>query len=322
VTLLGYRNPLRRVSNAIRGVLHRPAPPTAVDRTVFVVGHRGAPREAPENTIASFARAVEVGADGIEADVCVTRDGRFVLWHDCRPEDKAALARQAGGEKYLYEPDVPAIGSRWRRPVNELDLGELRAHYGYVPSDGDDRAKVRVPIALLEDLFAWSKSEPRLKLICLDVKLGPKETAAARSLVATVREATRSALIPEGVRVALLCPQREILQSALTESRRESAGPRVDLFADFEFPGAMDFTKRYGADCVSFGVRRRFWADLRHEVAHALAARNAGRIERVIVWTVNDEERLRELVSFRPDGILTDHPAMLRRIVSEKAAGA
>lgn len=321
MTLLGYHNPLRRVSNAVRGLLRRPAQ-VRCDRAVTVVGHRGAPREAPENTIASFARAIELGADAVEADVCVTGDGRFVLWHDCHPEDEVALARQAGGEKYLYEPDVPPIGSLRRRPANELDLEELLANYGYLPSDGDDETKVRVPIALLDDLFAWSREEPRLKRICIDVKLAPKETATARQLVAVVREAVRSRRVREGVRVDLLCPQREVLQAALTESRRESPGKDVAVFADFELPGALDFAKRYGADCVSFGVRRRFWADLRHEVVHVLAARDAGRIGQVIVWTVNDAERLRELVSFCVDGILTDDPALLRRIVSETARGS
>jgi glycerophosphoryl diester phosphodiesterase len=41
-----------------------------------VIRHRAAARVAPENTIASFERAFELGADGIETDVCVTRDGR------------------------------------------------------------------------------------------------------------------------------------------------------------------------------------------------------------------------------------------------------
>jgi glycerophosphoryl diester phosphodiesterase len=69
-------------------------------------------------------------------------------------------------------------------------------------------------------------------------------------------------------------------------------------------------------------VRRRLWKDLWHELAHVLAARQAGRIEEVIVWTVNDEDHLRELVAFGVDAILTDHPALLRRIVAERAERA
>jgi glycerophosphoryl diester phosphodiesterase len=321
VTMLGYRNPARRIAGAVRGLLRRHRG-SAQHRPVAVVGHRGAAREAAENTIDSFSKAIGLGADAIETDVCVTRDGHFVLWHDCRPDDKVALLRQAGREGYLYEPDVPAVGSPWRRPVGELDLEDLRRHYGYVPREGDEERKRRVPIALLDDLLEWMRSEPRLGLVCLDVKLGEKETERARSLARFLRDARRSGRIPESVRVALLCPEQEILQALLTESRRETLGRGTSIFADLEFPGALDVAKRFGSDCVSLGIRRRLWADFRDELGTILAARDAGRIESVIVWTVNDEKKLRELVRCAVDGILTDHAGLLRRIVSERSSPA
>ena len=71
---------------AVRGLVRR-RPDTASPRPVAVIGHRGVPEEAAENTIDSFAKAIELGADAIETDVCVTLDGHFVLWHDCHPDD-------------------------------------------------------------------------------------------------------------------------------------------------------------------------------------------------------------------------------------------
>ncbi len=47
-----------------------------------VVAHRGASSEAPENTLAAFERAIEVGADMIEFDVRRARDGKLVISHD------------------------------------------------------------------------------------------------------------------------------------------------------------------------------------------------------------------------------------------------
>jgi len=44
--------------------------------------HRGASREAPENTLAAFLRAAELGADGIELDAQLSRDGQIVVLHD------------------------------------------------------------------------------------------------------------------------------------------------------------------------------------------------------------------------------------------------
>ncbi|EMT38159.1 glycerophosphoryl diester phosphodiesterase [Thermoanaerobacter thermohydrosulfuricus] len=50
----------------------------------LVIAHRGDSRNAPENTLASFKRALEMGADGIELDVQLTKDGQLVVIHDER----------------------------------------------------------------------------------------------------------------------------------------------------------------------------------------------------------------------------------------------
>ena len=47
-----------------------------------VTGHRGDPQHHPENTIESFAAAIELGCDWVETDLRRTRDGRVVLSHD------------------------------------------------------------------------------------------------------------------------------------------------------------------------------------------------------------------------------------------------
>ena len=49
----------------------------------LLIGHRGAPGHAPENTLAGFAAAVALGVDGIELDVHLA-DGRLVVIHDPR----------------------------------------------------------------------------------------------------------------------------------------------------------------------------------------------------------------------------------------------
>ncbi len=46
------------------------------------IAHRGAARQAPENTMASFSKACEIGADGFEFDVQLSRDGIPVVIHD------------------------------------------------------------------------------------------------------------------------------------------------------------------------------------------------------------------------------------------------
>lgn len=47
-----------------------------------MIAHRGASFDLPENTLAAFERAIEIGADYVEFDVHADRDGRLVVTHD------------------------------------------------------------------------------------------------------------------------------------------------------------------------------------------------------------------------------------------------
>src|SRR6478735_1945839 len=53
----------------------------------LVLGHRGASHVRPENTLAAFAKARELGADGVELDVRRSADDRLVVHHDPRLPD-------------------------------------------------------------------------------------------------------------------------------------------------------------------------------------------------------------------------------------------
>ena len=48
----------------------------------LVLGHRGVPEEHQENTMAGFRRAIELGLDGVELDVFLTKDNKLVVFHD------------------------------------------------------------------------------------------------------------------------------------------------------------------------------------------------------------------------------------------------
>src|ERR1700674_5738937 len=51
-------------------------------KAIWTIAHRGASGHAPENTMAAFRRAVELGARFIETDLHLTRDARVVAMHD------------------------------------------------------------------------------------------------------------------------------------------------------------------------------------------------------------------------------------------------
>src|SRR5262245_23831875 len=106
-------------------------------RRPLAIGHRGCAGEVPENTIASFARAVADGAVVIETDVHLTRDGVPVLIHDDE------VARVTDGRGAVRDLDYAEIRA--------LDAGfQFRAPDGGTPFRG---AGLRIP-SLVEALGA------------------------------------------------------------------------------------------------------------------------------------------------------------------------
>jgi glycerophosphoryl diester phosphodiesterase len=323
MSYLGYANPFYHLGRIIRGYLAPPPPRRPMPPDFYIIGHRGAPLVAPENTIAAFAKAVEFGANAIETDVCVTQDDCFILWHDADPNDTWALARQWGGEGLLYRPDVPALGSPWRRPVSELALSALQTSCRYIrrkpgPVDDEDgEAAAHVVPAVFEDFIAWLYQERRVQHIFLDLKFTPGQEDAALSLLAHLYRLCICDSFRHDLVFHLLSPHLEIVEALLARARRMTLPSTLRLYADFELPGVCDFARQLGVRNICMGCGMRVWADFRHEIAEVIAARDDGCFDTVVAWTVNNEAALAELVALGVNGIITDNPALLYRIVMD-----
>lgn len=322
MTYLGNASWPRRILGSLAGLFRRPARAGRPPAPVSVVAHRGAARHAPENTIASFRKALDLGADGIETDVCVTRDGCFVLWHDAKPSETVALVRQLGAEgDFLYLPALPLLGSELRRPVRECDKAVFLEHYGYVLAKeglanplGDGR-RPEVKPALLEDLLEWAPGEPRLRHVVLDTKMAADGAPEAVRLLRLVAERARRPDHRPDLTYHFLNTQREVVSALLAEAARESVPDAVRITGDFELPGVLRGARRFGFRHAAMGTGRRTWGDFRFEAARVVRGRRRGRVESLMVWTVNEEDRLRELAALGVDGIITDDPGLLRGIV-------
>jgi glycerophosphoryl diester phosphodiesterase len=73
---------------------------------MLVISHRGYHVDLPENTIEAFERALSMGVDGIETDVCLTVDGLPILFHDRVANDNREVSTlsRAGLEKNVGHP--------------------------------------------------------------------------------------------------------------------------------------------------------------------------------------------------------------------------
>ncbi|HEX9078052.1 MAG TPA: glycerophosphodiester phosphodiesterase family protein, partial [Desulfuromonadaceae bacterium] len=125
-------------------------------RIPLIIGHRGASRDAPENTLAAFRLAWEQGADGIECDFRLTRDGRIVCIHD------ATTGRTAGVDLTVADASLDEL--------RRLDAGAWK---------GSRWAGERIP--LLEEVLALL---PPGKRLLIELKSGPDIVPVLRDVLA------------------------------------------------------------------------------------------------------------------------------------------
>jgi glycerophosphoryl diester phosphodiesterase len=99
----------------------------AYDGHPFVVAHRGASAERPEHTLAAYELALQEGADGVECDVRLTRDGHLVCVHD-RRIDRTSTGTGLVSEMTLAQLrtfDYGAWHPSWRADGKQGDTGLL-----------------------------------------------------------------------------------------------------------------------------------------------------------------------------------------------------
>jgi len=129
---------------------------------VWIIGHRGASGHAPENTLAAFSRAVELGARFIETDLQLSRDSRLVAMHD------DTLDRTTNG----------------RGPVNRLTLAELReldAGSWFGPQFAGER------IPTLEEILQFARETD--VVFYLEIKSSSGAWGMEHTVVGALREA-------------------------------------------------------------------------------------------------------------------------------------
>lgn len=134
---------------AVASRVRRRARPGRSTHRVGLIAHRGASGYAPENTLAAFAKALEIGAESIEFDVQQTKDGELVVIHDID------LRRVAGARRF--------VGKMSWYDLSQWDVG----------SWFDPRFKgERVP--RLQDLLDLVERKGRLIELQLEIKDGRK----------------------------------------------------------------------------------------------------------------------------------------------------
>jgi glycerophosphoryl diester phosphodiesterase len=251
-----------------------------------VVGHRGALALAPENTLAAFRLAAELGVDAVEFDVQRTADGVPLVFHD------DTLDRTTNGRGRLRD----AVWSE----VRTLDAGSWRS---------PDHAGERVPS--LEELLAWARSAT-VGLV-LEVKQPPPASGDERDagLVDAVLDALRAKDLL-GRTLIISFDHPSIAEAISREPRARTAllveGPElVDPLAPLRaVPGVLGLHVRWR------------WISARL----CRAAHDAG--IHVHAWGLGrplDEAAVRRLIGMGVDSLSADAPDELLAMLGRIGAG-
>lgn len=125
-----------------------------------VIAHRGASRAAPENTVAAFRKAHELGATWIELDVRRSGDGQLVVHHDPRFKDGRSVATTLGDDRPSHVPLLgTALDACAPLKVN-VEIKNSREEDGYDPA-----AAVVAPTV---DLIVATGWRDRVLVSCFD----------------------------------------------------------------------------------------------------------------------------------------------------------
>lgn len=282
----------------------------------LIIGHRGAPDDACENTIASFRQALALGANALELDVSVTRDGHLVLWHDTRPT-LASVLRPTGMCR-LVAPSQP-------QPVHTLPWAVFRETYGY------EQAGQFVPVTTLAEFVRHFGCDARVQHVFVDLKLPAELAPAVPTLFVQALKLLRQ--YDALAKAVFTSPHAAIVAQLHDVAQRwaRATGERVDLAWDTEapsglltgpWPSAVQRNQAVGTRFALWGKPALTLRSARAFVAAEIQRRDAVNVTRppaeamrVIVWTINAEAELCAMVGLGVDGIITDDPGRLRGLM-------
>lgn len=271
----------------------------------MVVAHRGASSSVAEHTLAAYVSAIDSGADALECDVRLTRDGHLVCVHD------RTVNRTSDGRGAVSEWDLDGlIGldfSSWHAELHpSTDEGADTS--GYLSGVAPDRLDEHGKVLTLERLLELVHDAPRQVRLLVETKhptryggLVEKELIRCLSRFGWAGE---PAATPSLRQDAVMSSRVVVMSFAPTALRRvKLQAPDVPtvLLLDRLLPVRRDGGLPMGVPIAGPGLHV-----LRAEPE--FVARAHARGNQVYVWTVDEPEDIAFVRSLGVDTIITNRP--------------
>jgi glycerophosphoryl diester phosphodiesterase len=250
----------------------------------LVFAHRGSSAAVAEHTLDAYRQAIDEGADGLECDVRLTRDGHLVCIHDSRLDrtsnGRGRVSAASLDELALLDFNRPTVGVA--EPGETKDLAD------------------QVGVLTLERLLMTALDAGRPLRLLVETKHPSRFGSAVETRLVELLD--RFGLDGTAERAAVQVTVMSFSPLALRTVR--ALAPALDRVFLFELalPRVLDGRAPFAAPIIGPGV-----ATLRQHPELVRRAHERGR--QVYVWTVNEPDEVDLAVELGVDGIISDRPA-------------
>ena len=276
---------------ALALVTARPAPahpwfaPRPDDHTPLVFAHQGGENIRPSNTMEAFRHAVELGADVLDTDMHLTKDGVLILMHD-------------------QTVDRTTDGTGAIRDLTLAEIKRLDAGYDFSTDDGQTfpYRDQGLTVPTLEELFQTYPD----KRFGIEIKqTEPVETA--KRFCALIRQyQMQDSVLVSSFRQQNMDEFRKQCPEVATSATEEEVRP-------FFFASLLGMTRAFTPNFNSLQVPEEAAGFQILTPQFVAAARERGLP--VQPWTINEEADLKRILALGVDGINTDNPDRLLELL-------
>lgn len=285
-------------------------------------GHRGARGLLPENTLAAFERALDIGVTTLELDVGITADGVAVVAHD--PLLNPAITRDALG-RWLTAPG-PSLRSLTADELQRFDVGRIDPAAPYAATFATQAPRDGERIPRLREVFGLVKRSGADGVrFNIETKLNPTrpdETANPEVFVNTVVREVREAGLTQ--RVTLQSFDWRTLQIAqgleptLQTVYLSIQTANNDNIRDGAWTAGFKLAEHGSVPRMVKAAGGAVWSPNAGALTEALLREAQTLGLQVIPWTVNAPGDMQRFLDWKVDGLITDYPDRLREVMRQR----
>jgi len=291
-----------------------------------IEAHRGGRALFPENTLPSFANALSMGVDTLELDLGVTLDGAIVVSHErwLNPD----LARDAAGV-YIAPPGIPFVRLRLE-DVKKYDVGQIHPGSAYAAQFPEQRAVPGTRIPTLAEVVALVRRSGDTHVrLNIETKIDPDhpdQSPDPQRFVTLLLDFLRREKFSDRVMVQsfdwrTLQLVERLAPEIPTVYLTVQTGSSPTVFLDKASRWTAGFDPVDHGQSLPRAIKAAggaIWSPYFGDVSPALVSESHDLGLSVVVWTVNKPADIARMIDIGVDGIISDHPDVLRRVAGEK----